>query len=356
MNQVQSSNQLDAKRREDVKNYIIQDIFNINLLTLSSFGAVDVDATVDKILDLQNMSGLGFVAFAKEKIEKIEFKSNYQRFFIVADRFILDAKKLIEKNRPKTNFELFSERLSKKVYGIASMLTREINRRDYELEASKRVDIFRLKELTEFEVQVVIGIGNSRASMLYRDNNQTLKALIELRDNNLLERAIEERVEIFIASIKSKQRRANNIFFKKSNELKEQLEKECINLEDSKKSLFKKVLPLLKSLEKSFIEATKNRKSISFSLVKKRDSSEAYFSDKELKVLEEIGILQVLSYVYNGSLDKAILDLIKTKDKDKNRKIARDRVYTLVRGGFRRAWNDPFNMYKLLLRYTQSKK
>ena len=97
MNQVQSSNQLDAKRREDVKNYIIQDIFNINLLTLSSFGAVDVDATVDKILDLQNMSGLGFVAFAKEKIEKIEFKSNYQRFFIVADRFILDAKKLIEK-------------------------------------------------------------------------------------------------------------------------------------------------------------------------------------------------------------------------------------------------------------------
>jgi hypothetical protein len=259
MNQVQSS-QLDAKRREDVKNYIIQDIFNINLLTLSSFGAVDVDTTVDKILDLQNLSGLGFIGFAKKKIEKIEFKSNYQRFFIVADKFILDAKELIEKNRPKTNFELFSERLSKKVYGIASMLRREINRKDYELEEAKRVDIFKLKGLTEFEVQVIIGIGQSRASMLYRDNNQTLKALIELRDNNLLERAIEERVEIFIVSIKSKQKRANSIFFKNSDKLKEKLERELIKLKDSKKSLFKKVLPLLNSLEKSFIEATKNRK------------------------------------------------------------------------------------------------
>jgi len=337
MNQVQSSNQLDAKRREDVKNYIIQDIFNINLLTLSSFGAVDVDATVDKILDLQNMSGLGFVAFAKEKIEKIEFKSNYQRFFIVADRFILDAKKLIEKNRPKTNFELFSERLSKKVYGISSMFSREINRRDYELKESKRVDIFKLKGLNEFEVQVVIGIGNSRASMLYRDNNQTLKALIELRDNNLLERAIEERVEIFITSFKSKQKRANIIFFKNSDKLKEKLKRELIELEDSKKTLFERVLPLIDSLEKTLIEATKNRKAISFSLVKKRDSSEAYFSDKELKVLEEIGILQVLSYVYNGSLDKAILDFIKAKDREKNRKIGRDRVYALVDVGFRRA-------------------
>jgi len=294
---------------------------------------VDVDTTVDKILDLQNLSGLGFIGFAKEKIEKIEFKSNYQRFFIVADKFILDAKELIEKNRPKTNFELFSERLSKKVYGIASMLRREINRKDYELEEAKRVDIFKLKGLTEFEVQVIIGIGQSRASMLYRDNNQRLKALIELKDNNLLERAIEERVEIFIVSIKSKQKRANSIFFKKSNELKEKLEIELIKLEDSKKSLFQKLLPLLNSLEKSFIEATKNRKAISFSIVKKRDSSEAYFLDKELKVLEEIGILQVLSYVYNGSLERAILDLIKRKD----RKISRDRVYALVGGGFRRA-------------------
>ena len=337
MNQVQSSNQLDAKRREDVKNYIIQDIFNINLLNLSSFGAVDVDATVDKILDLQNMSGLGFVAFAKEKIEKIEFKSNYQRFFIVADKFILDAKKLIEKNRPKTNFELFSQRLSKKVYGIASMFQRELNRKDYELEEAKRVDVFKLKGLNEFEVQVIIDIGRSRASMLYRDNNQTLKALIELRDTNLLERAIEERVEIFIESLKSKQKRANSIFFKNPNRLKEKLKRELIELEDSKKSLFQRVLPLIDSLEKTLIEATKNRKSISFSFVKRRDSYEAFFSDKELKVLEEIGILQVLSYVQNGSLERAILDLLKAKDREKSNKIGRDRVYALASSGFRRA-------------------
>ena len=113
--------------------------------------------------------------------------------------------------------------------------------------------------------------------------------------------------------------------------------KVLIKLEDLKKSLFKKVLPLLKSLEKSFIEASKNRKAISFSLVKKRDSSEAYFSDKELKILEEIGILQVLSYVYNGSVERAILDFIKAKDREKNRKIGRDRVYALVGGSFRRA-------------------
>jgi hypothetical protein len=217
------------------------------------------------------------------------------------------------------------------------MLTREINRRDYELEESKRINIFKLKGLTEFEAQVIIDIGRSRASMLYSDNNQALKALIELRDNNLLERAIEERVEIFIESLKSKQKRANSIFFKNSDKLKEKLERELIKLEDSKKSLFKKVLPLLNSLEKNFIEATKNRKAILFSIVKKRDSSEAYFSDKELKVLEEIGILQVLSYVYNGSLNRAILDLIKAKDREKNRKIGRGRVYALVGGGFRRA-------------------
>ena len=71
--------------------------------------------------------------------------------------------------------------------------------------------------------------------------------------------------------------------------------------------------------------------------VKKRDSSEAYFSDKELRVLEEIGVLQVLSYVYNDSLERAILDLIKAKDREKNRKIGRDRVYALVGGSFRRA-------------------
>jgi len=129
----------------------------------------------------------------------------------------------------------------------------------------------------------------------------------------------------------------NSIFFKNSNQLEERLKEERIELENSKKSLYKRVLPLIENLEKSFIEATKNRKSISFSLVKKRDSSEAYFSDKELKVLEEIGILQVLSYVYNGSLERAVLDLLKRKDREKNRKIGKDRVYALVGGAFRRA-------------------
>jgi len=333
MSQIQNSNQLDATRREDIKNYIIQDIFNINLLSLSSFGAVDVDTTVDKILDLQGLSGLGFIAFAKEKIQKIEFKSNYQRFFIIADKFILDAKNLIEQNRPKTNFELFSEKLSKKVYSVALMLEREINRRNYELDEAKRVDTIKLKGLNEFEVKVVIGIGRSRASMLYKDNNQILDGLIELRDSNLLEKAIEERVEVFIISIKSKIKKADTLFFQKSARLKEKLEKELIELEGSQESLFQKVLALLDEMERSLIKARNEREVISFSILKKGDSDMSFFSDKELRVLDEIGLLQVLSYAQSGYLDRVILDLLKRREREKSGKVGYGRVYSLIRGG-----------------------
>jgi len=54
-------------------------------------------------------------------------------------------------------------------------------------------------------------------------------------------------------------------------------------------------------------------------------------TDKELRVLDEIGLLGVLSYAQSGYLDRVILDLLKRREREKSGKIGYGRVYSLIK-------------------------
>jgi hypothetical protein len=77
----------------------------------------------------------------------------------------------------------------------------------------------------------------------------------------------------------------------------------------------------------------KNNKSYTLITYQNLSISISFFSDKELRVLDEIGLLGVLSYAQSGYLDRVILDLLKRRKREKSGKVGVGKVYSLIRGG-----------------------